>query len=87
MLFAKFGEIGPVVLEKKRKMWKVHRQTDGQTTDNRRSEKLMSFQLLEIVEIKAAYTIKEKITSIIFMKIRIRYLVPNKTAIAEGTIS
>ena len=47
----------------------------------------MSFQLLEIIEIKAAYTIKEKITSIIFMKIRIRYLVPNKTAIAEGTIS
>ena len=42
-----FVEIGPVVLEKKLKMWKVYRRTDGQTdrqtdgqTDNRRSEKL-----------------------------------------------
>ena len=41
-------EIGPVVLEKKLKMWKVNRQmdrrtdrqTDEQTMDNRRSEKL-----------------------------------------------
>ena len=35
-------EIGPVVLEKKMKMWKVYRQTDGrtQTTDDRWSEKL-----------------------------------------------
>ena len=30
MLCAKFGEIGGVVLEKKMKMWKVYRQTDGQ---------------------------------------------------------
>ena len=33
-------EIGPVVLEKKTKMWKVYRQTDRQTTDDRWSEKL-----------------------------------------------
>ena len=37
-------EIGPVVLEKKMKMWKVyrqtHRRTDRQTTDDRWSEKL-----------------------------------------------
>ena len=37
-------EIGPVVLEKKMKMWKVYRRTDGQTdrqtTDDRWSEKL-----------------------------------------------
>ena len=44
MLCADFVEIGPVVLEKKMKMWKVYsrtdRQTDGQTTDDRWSEKL-----------------------------------------------
>ena len=34
-----FGEIGPVILEKKMKMWKVYRQVDKQT-DNRGSEKL-----------------------------------------------
>ena len=35
-------EIGPVVLERKMKMWKVYRQTDWWriTTDNRWSEKL-----------------------------------------------
>ena len=33
-------EIGPVVLEKKMKMWKVHNQQDRQTMDNRWSEKL-----------------------------------------------
>ena len=31
MLCAKFGWNGPVVLEKKMKMWTVYRQTDGQT--------------------------------------------------------
>ena len=34
-----FVEIGPVVLEKM-KMWKVYRQTDRQTTEDRWSEKL-----------------------------------------------
>ena len=33
-------EIGPVVLDKKMKMWKVYRRTDRQTTDDRWSEKL-----------------------------------------------
>ena len=33
-------EIGPVVLEKKIKMWKVYGQTDTRTTNDRRSEKL-----------------------------------------------
>ena len=33
-------EIGKVVLEKKMKMWKVYRQTDGRTTDEWWSEKL-----------------------------------------------
>ena len=61
-------------------------QTDGRTAGDQKF-KLMSFKLLEIIEIKAAYTIKEKSTSIIFMKIRIRYLVSNKSASAEGTIS
>ena len=32
--------IGPLVLRKEKKMWKVYWQTDGQTTDDRRSEKL-----------------------------------------------
>ena len=40
MLCAKFGWNWPVVLEKKMKMWKVYRRTDGRTTDIRRSEKL-----------------------------------------------
>ena len=48
MLVPSLVEIGPVVLEKKMKMWKVYRQTDGrtdgrtdrQTTDDRWSEKL-----------------------------------------------
>ena len=33
-------EIGAVVLGKKMKMWKVYRQTDERSTDNKRSEKL-----------------------------------------------
>ena len=37
-------EIGPVVLEKKMKMWKVHRQTDGRT-DRRRTTGQLSAQV------------------------------------------
>ena len=40
-------EIGPVVLEKKIKMWKIYRQTDGQTDDGRQVVRKahLSFQL------------------------------------------
>ena len=42
-------EIGPVVIEKKMKMWKVYGRTDRQTTDDRWSEKLTSaFSLGEL---------------------------------------
>ena len=38
-------ETGPVVLEYKMKMWKVYRQIDRQTTDDRWSEKLTWWSL------------------------------------------
>ena len=34
---AKFGKIGPMVLEKKMTMWKVYRQTDRRKPDDRKS--------------------------------------------------
>ena len=37
MLCAKFVEIDPVVLEKKMKIWRVYRQTDGQTDNGRQA--------------------------------------------------
>ena len=40
-------EIGPVILEKKMKMWKVYRQTDGRTDDRQQviRKAHLSFQL------------------------------------------
>ena len=68
------AEIGPVVLEKKMKMWKVYRQMDGQTdgrtdrqtTDDRWSEKLTW-----------AFSSGELKTIIIFMRIKWFFFVQN----------
>ena len=41
-LYQSLVEIGPVVLEKKRKMWKVYEQIDGRTTDQKSSLELLA---------------------------------------------
>ena len=65
-------QIGPVVLEKKMKMWKVYRQTDGptdrQTTDDRWSEKLTwAFSSGELKWLTLIYTLTQIIGHNLFI--------------------
>ena len=54
MLCAKFGEIGPVDLEKKLKMRKVYRRTDKQTGDRQQviRKAQLGFQLIQNNDVK-----------------------------------
>ena len=63
-------KIGPVVLEKKLKMWKVYRHTDRQTdrqmTDNRQSEKLTkAFSSGELIKTQWLKIMKSKLSNLV----------------------